>query len=100
MRVLVSCANGSGTSLMMMRSCEKALKEMGFNITNIQHCSVSEGKGSARNYDVVFTPTTFVKMFSDAQAKGVTIVGVKNPMSTKEIKQHVQEETDLEERFL
>ena len=26
MRILVSCANGSGTSLMMMRSVEKAMK--------------------------------------------------------------------------
>lgn len=99
MRVLVSCANGSGTSLMMMRSCEKALKEMGFKITNIQHCAISEGKSSARNYDVVFTPTTFVKMFDAAKEKGVTIVGIKNPMSTKEITEEVQK-TDLAQRFM
>ena len=55
MRVLVSCANGSGTSLMMKRSVEKAMKTLGIKITNIHHCSISEGKGQAGNYDVVFT---------------------------------------------
>ena len=33
MRILVSCANGSGTSLMMMRSVEKAMKELNVPIT-------------------------------------------------------------------
>ncbi|MCT8192561.1 PTS ascorbate transporter subunit IIB, partial [Pseudomonas monteilii] len=41
MRVLVSCANGSGTSLMMMRSVEKALKSEGITITSIHHCAIS-----------------------------------------------------------
>lgn len=44
MRILVSCANGSGTSLMMMRSVEKAMKELGVPITKIHHCAISEGK--------------------------------------------------------
>lgn len=44
MRILVSCANGSGTSLMMMRSVEKAMKELGVSITKIHHCAISEGK--------------------------------------------------------
>ncbi|OFI46607.1 PTS sugar transporter subunit IIB [Floricoccus penangensis] len=99
MRVLVSCANGSGTSLMMKKSTEKALKELGIPITQIHHCAISEGKSTARNYDVVFTPLNFVKMFDDAKKKGVTVVGVKNVMNAKEIAQRVQEETDLETRF-
>ncbi|KRN90347.1 PTS sugar transporter subunit IIB [Ligilactobacillus ceti] len=98
MRVLVSCANGSGTSLMMMRTAEKALKELGFKITNINHCSISEGKNSAKNYDVVFTPTTFVNMFENAAKKGVRVIGIKNPMSVKEIQEKV-EESDLAEVF-
>ena len=44
MRILVSCANGSGTSLMMMRSVEKAMKELNVQITKIHHCAISEGK--------------------------------------------------------
>lgn len=63
MRILVSCANGSGTSLMMMRSVEKAMKELNVPITKIHHCAISEGKSSAGQYDVVFTPVNFLNMF-------------------------------------
>ncbi len=94
MRVLISCANGSGTSLMMMRSAEKAMKELGINITKIHHCSISEGKSSASQYDVVFTPVNFLNMFDQAIKKGVTVVGIKNVMSHKEIGEKFQE-TDL-----
>lgn len=85
MRILISCANGSGTSLMMMRSAEKAMKELGITITKIHHCSISEGKSSAGQYDVVFTPVNFLNMFDQAIKKGVTVVGIKNVMSHKEI---------------
>ena len=98
MRVLVACANGSGTSLMMKKSVEKALKELGFHITNIHHCAISEGKSTATQYDVVFTPMNFLNMFDNAKKKGVTIVGVKNVMSAKEVMERVNE-TDLAERF-
>ncbi len=49
MRILVSCANGSGTSLMMMRSVEKAMKELNVPITKIHHCAISEGKVQLAN---------------------------------------------------
>lgn len=49
MRILVSCANGSGTSLMMMRSVEKAMKELNIPITKIHHCAISEGKAQRVN---------------------------------------------------
>lgn len=85
MRVLVSCANGSGTSLMMMRSVEKAMKELDMPITRIHHCSLSEGKSTASQYDVVFTPVNFLNMFDQAIKKGITVIGIKNVMSHKEI---------------
>ena len=91
MRVLVSCANGSGTSLMLQRSAEKALKELGFTSTSIHHTSISEGKSTARNYDVVFTPLNFVNMFDQAVKQGVTVIGVQNVMSAKEVKEKVEQ---------
>lgn len=91
MRVLVSCANGSGTSLMLQRSAEKALKELGFTITSIHHTFISEGKSTARNYDVVFTPLNFVNMFDQAVKQGVTVIGVQNVMSAKEVKEKVEQ---------
>ena len=99
MKILSACANGSGTSLMMMRSVEKALKAEGFKITNIHHCAIAEGKSTAKNYDVVFTPMNFVNMFDHAKEKGVTVIGVKNVMSPKEITDRVRE-TDLAARFI
>ena len=80
---------------MMKRSVETAMKTLGIKITSIHHCSISEGKGQAANYDVVFTPLNFVKMFDVAKAKGITIVGVKNVMSAKEIQERIETETDL-----
>lgn len=44
MRILVSCANGSGTSLMMMRSVEKAMKELSIPITKIIIVLFQKGK--------------------------------------------------------
>lgn len=91
MRVLVACGNGSGTSLMIRKTVEKAFKAKDVKITNIHHCAISEGKSTARNFDVVFTPANFVKMFDQAAKKGVKIIGVKNPMSQKEIEERMVE---------
>ncbi|MCC7669159.1 MAG: PTS sugar transporter subunit IIB [Leuconostoc pseudomesenteroides] len=99
MNILVSCANGSGTSLMMMKSVEKSMKKLGIPVSKINHTSIAEGKSTASQYDVVFTPLNFVDMFEDAAKKGVTVVGVKNVMSDKEITQRIVDETDFEEKY-
>ncbi|MCJ2159925.1 PTS sugar transporter subunit IIB [Leuconostoc mesenteroides] len=99
MNILVSCANGSGTSLMMMKSVEKSMKKLGIPISKINHTSIAEGKSTASQYDAVFTPLSFVSMFEDASKKGVTVVGVKNVMSDKEITQRIIDETDFEEKY-
>ena len=41
----------------------------------------------------------FVNMFDHAKEKGVTVIGVKNVMSPKEITDRVRE-TDLAARFI
>ena len=99
MNILVSCANGSGTSLMMMKSVEKSMKKLGIPVSKINHTSIAEGKSTASQYDAVFTPLNFVDMFEDAAKKGVTVVGVKNVMSDKEITQRSVDETDFEEKY-
>ena len=43
MKILVSCANGSGTSLMMMRSVQKAFKRLNIPITQIENTNLAEG---------------------------------------------------------
>ena len=46
MKVLVSCANGAGTSLMMKMKVQQALKDLNVNVEKIHHCSISEGKAT------------------------------------------------------
>lgn len=99
MKVLTACANGSGTSLMLMRTAKKTLEKMGFNITQCDHTSVSEAKGTARNYDVVFTSLPFVKMFKDVTDHGGEVIGIKNVMSQQEVEEKVKA-SDLEKKFL
>lgn len=76
---------------MMMKSVEKAMKELSVPITKIHHCALSEGKSSATQYDVVFTPVNFLNMFDQAVKKGVTVIGIKNVMSPKEISEKFAE---------
>jgi PTS system ascorbate-specific IIB component len=83
---------------MMMRSVEKGLTEMGFKITKIHHCSIAEGKSSAAQYDVVFTPMNFLNMFDAVKEKGITVIGIRNVMSAKEVQEKVKE-TDLEQKY-
>lgn len=87
LRILVACANGAGTSLMMKMRVEKAIKDLDLQVSQIHHCSLSEGKSSATSYDVVFCPLNFIDMFKDAAAKGVKIIGMKNVLSDAEAKE-------------
>ena len=83
-KILVACANGAGTSLMMKMRVEKAVKNLGIKVQTIHHCSLSEGKSASSQYDVVFCPLNFVSMFDHAAKKGVKICGMKNCLSDKE----------------
>ena len=68
MRILVSCANGSGTSLMMMRSVEKAMKELGVPIKNssLRHF---RRKSSASQYDVVLLQSIFTNVSASRKTR-------------------------------
>ena len=82
MKVLVSCANGAGTSLMMKMKVQQALKDLNVNV---------EGKSTAKQYDVVFCSANFIDMFKDAAAAGVTVIGMKNILSVDEAKTRMKE---------
>lgn len=90
MKVIVSCANGAGTSMMMMMKVKKAFEELGQKV-DISHCSISEGKAQARMADAVFCSLNFVNMFDDAKKKGTIIIGMKNILSVEEAKEKIQE---------
>ena len=90
MKVLVCCANGAGTSLMMEMKVKQAFKELGKQ-AEVSHTSLSEGKNTSRFYDAVICCTAFVNNFKDAQDRGVKVIGVKNILSVPEIKSKIEE---------
>jgi PTS system ascorbate-specific IIB component len=90
-KILVACANGAGSSLMMKMAVEKATKELGLQVDKIHHCAIAEGKSSATQYDIVFIPLNFFDMFKDAQARGTTVIGMRNVLSADEAKEKLKD---------
>ena len=91
LNIIVVCANGVGTSLMMKMAVEKAFKELGIPVERIHHCALEEGKKNASQYDLVFVSLNFITMFKDLQEKGTTIIGLNNILSTNEIKEKLKD---------
>jgi PTS system ascorbate-specific IIB component len=91
LKILVACANGAGTSLMMKMSVEKAAGELGVPVEKIHHCALAEGKSSAGQYDIAFVPLNFVDMFKDAQKQGTAIIGLRNVLSAVEVKEKLKQ---------
>ena len=48
LNILVCCANGAGTSLMMKMTAEKVIKSLNIKVGKLHHCSLSEGKSANR----------------------------------------------------
>lgn len=96
LKMMVACANGAGTSLMMKLTLEKVVKGLNLNVSKIHHTSLSEAKSSARQYDVVFCPLNFKSMFKDAEDKGTIVIGLKNALSAKEMEEKLKETGVLE----
>lgn len=81
-KILVCCASGSGTSMMMKLTAEKACKVLGIE-AKVEHAPISEAKSNARSFDVVITSPAFVSTF-DSIKDNVKICAVKNPLSQQE----------------
>ena len=58
LKVLVACANGAGTSLMMKEKAQMALITLGINDLHIDHCDLHSCKMD--DYDLIFCPVAFV----------------------------------------
>lgn len=98
MKILTACANGSGTSLMLLRTVKKTMEKLGYQITQADHTSISEAKGIARNYDVVFTSVPFIKMFDEVKKRGGEVIGIKNVISVKEVEDKINA-SDIPTKF-
>lgn len=91
MKVLVACANGSGTSLMLSMSVKKAFERNNLKITRMHHCAIAEGKSSAGQYDVIFTTPNFVSHFDQAKKNGKLVLAVQNVMSDVQVEEALKE---------
>lgn len=98
MKILTACANGSGTSLMLLRTVKKTMEKLGYQITQADHTSISEAKGIARNYDIVFTSVPFIKMFDEVKKRGGEVIGIKNVISAKEVEDKINA-SDIPAKF-
>ena len=76
---------------MMKMTMMKVLDKVGIKPSKVHHCSLSEGKTAAVQFDVVFCAQNFVSMFKDAQAKGTKVIGLRNIMSPKEMEDKMRE---------
>ena len=90
-KFMVCCANGAGSSLMMKMTLQKVLTKLGVKPASLHHCSLSEGKSAALNYDIVLCARNFAKMFDDAAKKGTVVLGLKNIMSAPEMEQAMKD---------
>ncbi len=90
LNIVVACANGAGSSLMLKLKVQQVMKELGIDV-KIHHCAISEAKSVASGYDIVITALNFVKMFDFVKDKGVTVIGIKNVISAQEIKEKLLE---------
>jgi len=88
---MVCCANGAGTSLMAKMTLQKTLDKVGLKANKIHHCSLSEGKSAAPQYDVVCCSANFMNMFDAAKAKGTKVIGLRNILSVQEMEEKFKE---------
>ena len=85
LNILICCASGSGTSMMMKLTVEKACKAAGLKEFSVKHCPIAEGVSSAKSYNLVITSPAFAKNFDNAKNAGVKVGLLKNPLSTAEV---------------
>ncbi len=89
--MLVCCANGAGSSLMMKMTLQKVCDKAGIKPAKIHHCALSEGKSAAAQFDIVFCAQNFMNMFKDAEKKGTKVIGLRNIMSPKEMEEKMRD---------
>ena len=59
---------------------------------------VLEAKGIAGRYNLILTAMNFVPSFKKAQEEGVKVIGIKNVLSVKEIKEKILESGVIRQR--
>jgi len=90
LKIVVACANGAGSSLLMAMKVKEVLKSLNVN-ADVKHCPISEATSTATRYDAVITAVNFLNSFKRAQNAGVKVIGIRNILSAAEIKEKILE---------
>jgi len=94
MKILVTCAHGTGTGPVMKAKVEQVLQEYRIPFETIHHCAISEAKTLARDYDIIFCATSFASIFKNAADAGTTVIGMRNILSLEEIRLRLHDDPE------
>lgn len=95
LKVLVICANGMGTSLMMKEKAQMSLIKLGVENLEIDYADLNSDK--IENYDLIFCSSNFIDQFKYVEDKGIKLIGIKNILSEDEFKQKLESSGYLDE---
>lgn len=90
MKILVTCAHGTSTGPIMKNKVELVLQEFNVSFEKIDYCAIAEAKNIGDQYDVIFCATSFADLFKNAAAAGTTVIGLRNIISSEEIRLRLQ----------
>ena len=85
-KVLTCCGIGQGTCVLLSAKVKKVFEELGIK-ASVEPVQVSVGASQGKFYDLIFCNRNLVVNFDDAIAHGCKVIGLKNIMSTIEIKE-------------
>lgn len=82
-KILATCGNGMGSSLLMEMKVKNVLDAKGIQY-DISHCSLGEAKTIANNYDIIFCPMAFKDSLTGLKEE-LKLIPLQNVMSEDEI---------------
>ena len=83
LKVLATCGNGMGSSMIMELKVKKVFDSQGM-VYDISHCSLGEALSIANGFDIIFCPMSFRNSFTGLN-ENVKLIPLANVMSEDEI---------------
>lgn len=94
LKVVAACGSGMGSSMMIKLKIQKVLKEMNVPC-DVKNTNAGEAKSTASSYHIIVCSEALKGQFSDAAAKGIPVIALKNLLDEKAIKAEL-DKLDLE----
>lgn len=88
-KVLATCGNGMGSSLLMEMKVKNVFNRNGIDY-DISHCSLGEAKSIANGYDIIFCPMSFKDAFTGLK-EDLKLIPLQNVLSEDEIETKCKE---------